>query len=265
MDKTVLYIIAAGTSSRMNGMPKHLCEINGIPNLEITINTAYKFFDKIVVVVNKDLSEENYQKTSKICEQFDKCEVIKITSGQGDLHAIVSSISMTQLYDWETFCVWGDTVFINESVFWKMDYISNMEEMPDNCAVEVYACESKDPYAYLTIDNLSNRIIQSAGFKSDSNYNNIHGQKYHDQSAFRLNVHLFLILFSTYMACTISKIDELKEFTKVKDIKIEYSIIRFIDFCAKNHLANNTIETVLPGSTMSFNTFDELAKINITI
>ena len=58
-----LYIVAAGVSSRMGGMPKHLCEISNEFVLEHNIMLAEKIFTDIYVVLNEKLPQCYFKQT----------------------------------------------------------------------------------------------------------------------------------------------------------------------------------------------------------
>ena len=76
----ILVIIAAGLSSRMNGMPKHLCKINNTYNIVNTIEKSKYFFDQIYVVLNKKLDDEFKNITQDAIKKYENVNTIYIES-----------------------------------------------------------------------------------------------------------------------------------------------------------------------------------------
>lgn len=241
-----LYIIAAGLSSRMNGFPKHLCEIDtvGTTNLEHTILLAQKYYEDIVVVLNKSLSMEHLVKTLKITSKHNVA-IKFIESGKGDGHAVYEAIKNEIDYEYVT-CIWGDTYF-SDCLFNKVDIKTDL--------LTVVCTKEISPYCYIVPDE--NNKISGMYFKNENQIGE--NDKYlHDQSMFVINVDEFIKHFYDYMEyCD----NVLKTFVKAKNL--EYSIIKFVNWFNDK---NKTIEFfALPERTepysMSFNTFEELKRI----
>ena len=241
-----LYIIAAGLSSRMNGFPKHLCEIDdaGTTNLEHTILLAKKYYKDIVVVLNKSLSIEHVLKTLQITNKHDV--VVKfIESGKGDGHAVYEAIKNEIDYECVT-CIWGDTYF-SEYLFNKTDIKTDLLTVV--CSNEI------SPYCYIVPGE--NNKISGMYFKNEKQIGEY--DKYlHDQSMFVINVDEFIKHFYDYMEyCD----NVLKTFVKAKNL--EYSIIKFTNWCnAENKQINFfTLPERTKPYSMSFNTFEELKRV----
>lgn len=241
-----LYIIAAGLSSRMHGFPKHLCEIDniGTTNLEHTIVLAQKYYNDIVVVLNKSLAIEHVLKTLQITHKHNVA-IKFIESGKGDGHAVYEAIKHEIDYECVT-CIWGDTYF-SDNLFDKIDITTNLLTVV--CAKEI------SPYCYIIPDK--NNKISEMFFKNETPIGD--NDKYlHDQSMFIINVDEFIKYFYDYMEycnCISNK------FIKIKDL--EYSIIKFINW---NNAKNKQIEffalpEIAEPYSMSFNTPEELKRV----
>lgn len=260
-----LYIIAAGLASRMGGYPKHLCMIDdGITNIENTLSLAYRYYDEIVVVINKMLATKYAIKTIDIAERYN-AKVKFIDSGKGDGHAVYQAIKDEKDYK-EVTCIWGDTYFSNSYIFM----------MPIRSSLLTVVCsEEISPYCYINTSgdlflgeflndefkHIWYKTITSMSFKSD--YPIKDNDKYlHDQSTFVIDVEAFKRYFSQY----ISYCDYItKTFIKSKDV--EYSIIKFVNWFTQIIGKDSSIKAfVLPERvacpyTMSFNTKEELHKV----
>ena len=260
-NKSKLYIIAAGLSSRMGGYPKHLCTIDGqgMTNIENTLFLAYMHYDEIVVVLNKNLAKEYAVETTNIAEKY-RAKVKFIESGKGDGHAIYEAIKDEKDYD-EVTCVWGDTYFSNIDIFQSKIHADLLTVV---CAKDI------SPYCYINVYNdwffsclykNTYKTIESMYFKSD--YPIKENRKYlHDQSTFVVNVNKFKKYFSQYIDyCDYTT----KTLVKAKDL--EYSIIKFanwvIQIRKEEHLINAFIlkERKNRPYTLSFNTKEELQKV----
>ena len=245
-----LYIIAAGLSSRMGGYPKHLCVIDneGTTNLEHTLSLATKYYDEIIVVINKVLPVEYILQTMQIINKYNA--IVKfIESGKGDGHAVYEGIKTEIDVECVT-CIWGDTYF-SDSIFKTI-----VDSKLDTNLLKVVCTKEISPYCYI-LEN--NDKIDGIYFKSEKPINE--NDKYlHDQSMFIINVDEYIKYFSQYM-----KYCDYITQSIVKTKGLEYSIIKFINWC--RDIANINISTfVLPEKlddkyTISFNTQEELNEV----
>lgn len=256
MQTKSLYIIAAGLSSRMNGVPKHLCKIQGVSNLEHTLKLSFGYFDNIFVVVNENLDDVFLKQTEDICFQFNNVTPIKIESGKGDLHAINNALKLINDYESDIYCIWGDTYFYDNSIFSKMLY---QEKMLNNQLIGVFCAKEINPYAYINVYKDTNVITESGFFIEESNS----VLAYHDQSAFRINGKLFNNYYQKYATSFLDELNNLEKTYKLKKVEYEYSIIKFINWCAKNSTINNVVYDINEPITQSYNTFEELNNIII--
>lgn len=252
--KRKLYIIAAGLSSRMGGYPKHLCYIDeaGTTNLEHTLYFAKYFYDNIVIVINKLLSEEYVLKTKDIANKYN-AEVKQIESGKGDGHAVYEAIKDENEFKYVT-CIWGDTYFTDNTIF-------RIYETPQ--VLNVVSANEISPYCYIKLNDFSNEI-ESMMFaneippKANTKY-------LHDQSTFFINVHNFKLYFDKYIKYCDKKIKDLL----IKINKFEYSIIKFVNWYNSKYFLDDSSKIcthVLPEElnklyTISYNTKEELQEI----
>lgn len=256
MKEKTLFIIAAGLSSRMHGMPKHLCNINRETNLEHTLKLSFGYFENIYVVVNEKLNDIFLKKTEDICFQFNNVTPVKIESGKGDLHAIYNAINTIDFINTDIYCIWGDTYFNDYSIF---DMMLNQPEMSDNQLIGVFCAKEENPYAFIKTYQDTNIIIET-GFKTENNNDN--GFQYHDQSAFRINSNIFNRSFELYNENIQNIINDFNKFYKLKNIEFEYSIIKFLNWCSGKSVANNIVYELEYPVAQSYNTIEELNRIS---
>lgn len=168
MNNNILFIVAAGVGSRMNSLlPKALFEINGIPNIQNTINLARPYFNHICIVANEAAKDQwsNYK--------FDNTSIMYIKSGRGDGHAVREALKKYngQKDEHITIC-WGDLYFLDDSLFEmtnRKNYSSGL--MPVTFKIN----------PYVTILHDSNYLATGV---DSSKYGEIHGSGFQDNGIF---------------------------------------------------------------------------------
>lgn len=256
MKEKTLFIIAAGLSSRMNGIPKHLCKIDNETNLKHTLKISFSYFDNIYVVINEKLDNKFCKQTEDICREFSNVRTIKIESGKGDLHAIYNAINSINFINKDIYCIWGDTYFKDDYIFSEM---MNQGDMCGNQLIGVFCAKEYNPYAFIKNYPYTNVIVET-GFREETN---IDDTLYHDQSAFRINSNLFNSNFEKYSEKINNELYLLNRFYKIKNIEFEYSIIKFLNWCAGNCVSSNVVYELKEPVAQSYNTIEELTNINV--
>lgn len=253
----ILGIIAAGLSSRMLGKPKHLCEINNIPNILNTIRKAKHYFDEIYVILNKQLAYDLKQKTETICKCINNVNVIYIESGKGDADAILKFIKYLDVNnihsDLLTLC-WGDAYFKNYDTFKYMSAIDiNQLKIPILAGVSI----DTSPYAWFDVDN-NLKIVKSHFKKYDGDID----YGIHDQSIFSVNRDIFNCLLHNYA------IDLGYDGNNyIKTDNNEMGLLNFITWLSDTYknINNSYLASIInlaKDSVVSFNTPEELENLN---
>lgn len=168
MNNNILFIVAAGVGSRMNShLPKALFEINGIPNIQNTINLARDHFNHICIVAN-ELAKDQWNKY-----KFDNVTFMYIKSGRGDGHAVLEALKLYNGNQDESITIcWGDLYFLDDSIFKILkskSYSSGI--IPVTFKIN----------PYVTILHDSNYLATGV---DSSKYGEIHGSGFQDNGIF---------------------------------------------------------------------------------
>ena len=252
----ILVIIAAGLSSRMNGMPKHLCKINNTYNIVNTIEKSKYFFDQIYVVLNKKLDDEFKNITQDAIKKYENANTIYIESGKGDADAVLKAFKhLDDLYLTESnfiFC-WGDAYFKSSDPFKDMLSV-NMKY--SHSAMTVGVVVDKDPYAWFDVED--NKIVKSHFKKYESSID----YGIHDQCIFKTNNKIF-----AYMLITYAHYLGYDGNNYLNTEHNEMGLLNFITWLAdtykdldKRYLARTV--PITANKVVSFNTEDELKNLN---
>ena len=250
-----LYIVAAGVSSRMGGMPKHLCEISNEFVLEHNIMLAEKIFTDIYVVLNEKLPQCYFKQTSDIVSKYSNVKIITISSGKGDMHAIYSALLKNNEHGNCVFC-WGDTYFTSSYIF---KYASKLDISSETviCPVVMY---EKNPYCFYDVCGTA---IVNSSFRDDIGSSDTRFG-WHDQSLFSINTINFMNACEMYATYMENKIKDILNIVKCKITNIEYSLQKMIKWYSVNKNAINICEYIPNDKydgAYSYNTFDELHDI----
>lgn len=249
-----LVIIAAGLSSRMNGVPKHLCKINDVYNIVNTIEKSKYYFDEIFIVLNRKLSVDNKQLTEEILKEYKNVKLLYIESGRGDADAILKAINRIESLRHNN-CVicWGDAYFKNSQPF--KDMLSTNLDYCDSVLL-AGVCLDKNPYAWFDVSKF---MITKSHFKK---YDGEIDYGIHDQSIFRINGNIFKIMLTTY-ANYLGYDGE----NYLNTDNNEMGLLNFITWVADTY--KNTFNEYLAKplniqekNVYSFNTIEELDNLN---
>ncbi len=194
---TDLYIIAAGKGSRMGSwVPKALIPIeDGIPNITNTLKQAEGLFERIFIVINKDVKEawstyylENTELYPELFAAKDASakplvQFIPISSGLGDGHAVLAALEEVEgsckgSSGDKMVVVWGDAFIRYKQTFQEILAVSSSAGHHQRGAFAPAVLE-QDPYVSLLTD--SEMRCMSADF---SKYGEKHPTGLHDQSMF---------------------------------------------------------------------------------
>lgn len=240
-----LFIIAAGNSVRMGGIPKALCEINNVPNLINTIKINYNLFDTIYVISNNENLYKYVDSISNfIVDDLKKIVIFPIDSGKGCGDAILKTLLIQKqsiLYNKNVIC-WGDTFFESSDIF------NELLQSINNDTLVVPVKEEDNPYVWFSYDKDS---LKSAFF---SKKNQLTNRGYHDKSLFGFksdNLLKYMLNFS-------------------KAIKREESYITndyiFLDIVGYLYNENIKVKYYLTEyESYSYNTEEELKQIQLII
>jgi len=191
LKKADLYIIAAGTGSRMGGtVPKALVHITDKPCLTSTLQQAHEKFSRIFIVTNVLAAAAWTQYFKSLLEDYpeicDRVATIAISSGLGDGHATLSALKATRSARdlrgravqatpaAEVVVAWGDVFFQHAEIF------DELLSTPMPGVGVVPAVMESSPYVALVTDQ--DGRCTSAEF---SKYGEHREQGWHDQSIFR--------------------------------------------------------------------------------
>lgn len=177
-----LIIIAAGNGTRMGNIhvPKALIDINGIPNLENTLNKIDGMFRNIYVVGNNkniDMFDVFVGKYIH-CNQFSgNIKTISIDSGKGDGHAVMAAMTIIgeELAD-KFFVLWGDAYISHPEIFEEcMKYDKTHDIKP----MLIPVVKEDNPYVTFLVDK--DMRCMSVDF---SKRGEKHDNGFHDQCIF---------------------------------------------------------------------------------
>lgn len=256
MQKTDLFIIAAGKGSRMNiNIPKALVPISdGEPNLTTMLKQIGHKFRTVFIVTNENIQDQwmQYFNFSKDQDLFKNVVNVAITSGLGDGHAvmmglnesdkILTTMQMERADDvvvcWgDVFIQYGETV--DELLAHHLEVSTSAGIMP--------AVKEVNPYVTLLVDDALK--CRSADF---SKYGENHPSGFHDQSIFRFKRnHLIDSLVSLH--CSLWKNG--RYMTQGGELSLLYTFHYLYNFGR----GVKVYETDYP--TLSFNTLDEVQSI----
>lgn len=182
-----LLIIAAGNGTRMGNIsvPKALVNINGIPNLENTLNQVDGIFRNVYIVSNK----QNVDKFDSFAGKYIGCHpeyngkirVVAIDSGKGDGHAVMEAMKQIQkiFIDELTekfFVLWGDAYISNNCIF---DECISFDKLYDVKPMLVPVVKEENPYVTFLTDNDMKCISVDFSKRGEK-----HASGFHDQCIF---------------------------------------------------------------------------------
>ncbi len=241
--KRVLLILASGKSSRFGGYPKALCDVDGKPVAQRTVDLAAGYYDACYLTLNKEL----YPRFKTAVK---KCAVFAIGTGQGDAHSFLRAariIRDTCSPETVTLC-WGDTLFLDDSVFRKASEM----EVADN-AVGVAICAiDRDPYAWFDTDG---GTITASHFRGERSRV---ASGIHDQSVFVFNLAKICDQLEIYLRHL--KIRDEEDFIN-KGVSKEMRLLESFPYFYETGLPPMKYVLVEPGTSFSFNTVEELQAL----
>ena len=172
--KRILLILSAGKQTRFKAdFPKALLHVNGVTNIENTLNKVKDLFDEINILINED--DRSYYPSS-ISDML-----VSVRSGFGDGDSLLSyfenrSFSVANHY----YILWGDTIILNSKLFEAL--INHPNEY--NADVIVPLLWEENPYVSFDVF-IDNNIIHNIEFSKKQN-----GVRrpfgLHDQSIFKV-------------------------------------------------------------------------------
>lgn len=172
--KTIGIILSAGKQTRFDSqLPKALMKYNtGDTVLDINIKTMSKFCDVIYIIINKENDNSLY---TLIKEKYDNVNLLSITSGLGDGHAVLKSLeSIKYKIGDKVYLIWGDSIQDDERLFVATENAyNNMFTLPLRY--------EKEPYVQFIVEY---GLVRKVKFKK---YEETVGEGYHDYSLFLFN------------------------------------------------------------------------------
>jgi bifunctional N-acetylglucosamine-1-phosphate-uridyltransferase/glucosamine-1-phosphate-acetyltransferase GlmU-like protein len=185
-----MIIVAAGNGTRMgeNSIPKVLTRINGKINLLNTLEKILEFdqrtklVNRIFIVTNSrnydaiSTCRNNFLEVNKI---FTEINIISISSGRGDGHAVLESLKYIKQQMSSSFIIWGDAYLTSSNIF---DDCIQEEDNNSNYSMIIPVINEKNPYVTFIVDKSMNCV--SADFSKRGEQ---HPSGFHDQCVFLCN------------------------------------------------------------------------------
>ena len=254
--KRILFILAAGNSTRFLGIPKELIRVNNKYNIENTLEKCFQKFDKIYIVTNKqkfpslvevliDITKNNENK-----DLLKNCETIYIESGFGSGDAIIKMYNeFLKKEEFKTttndfYLLWGDAYITDERL---INLLIRKALINKTCLLFPIKKKIK-PYCSIKLSNLVYKPNSKDKYylASDYSFNN-NEDGYQDQCIFKFNKDL------------IEHLVNLNNLNKYIENKKEYQfldILYYLDSINKNAICYSTIYDIY-----SYNTIEELKEI----
>lgn len=270
MHKT-LFIVAAGLSTRFNGMPKHLAQVKGESIILNTLKMAKKHYRDIWVVLNQQADKDIVGITRGLADAVG-ANVVLIPSGKGDADAVYRAVCKVEDCPANVSICWGDAWFKDGTVFAKA-----AEELEDDTSNEVFrafCAMEESPYGWFDLEADGKTIIK-ASFASSTLLPSQSKMQVHDQCFFNINVKNFKKLFEAYEKSILAKKQSIEhgilaDFASNFKLKINYEVSWYmmVNWCLARY--TNDIDLVSKRSTvhmlekpaaMAFNTEEELMEI----
>lgn len=239
----VLLILASGKSSRFGGYPKAFCKVGNEYIVQRTVNLGKKLFDKIYLAINKEIYPE-YKSV------IVGCETLCIGTGQGDAHSFLRAARIVKEScgaDIVTLC-WGDTFFLDDSIFQKALEIS-VEKSTAGVSLS-----SIDPEPYAWYETVG-AIIKRSCFK---NIDGVIDSGIHDQSVFVFNLDVICLQLESFMK--VLGINDTEDYIN-KEVSREMKLLDSFTYFFENDLFPMKYSLVMSGGCYSFNTNEELEQI----
>ena len=187
MQRADLYVIAAGSASRLNvTVPKALVAIEGSqPCLTSALRHIGSRFDRLFIVTNAQVQSAWHEYFAALdgtdSDIAAKVVPVPIHSGLGDGHAVLQGLLESERIAASGLCeevvvIWGDVVFTGPQI------IDEMLSLPRSGPGLIPALWERNPYVTLQV----NGRMQCSGVDF-SKHGERHDEGYHDQSVFRFS------------------------------------------------------------------------------
>ncbi len=180
-----ILIVAAGNGTRMgeNSLPKILTPINGIPNIQHSIEkiSKCKEIGKIFIITNKRNRDIISKEVDKMIPYYghdliDAIFIIEIESGRGDGHAILEGYKLIEKKHKLTemiFIIWGDAYLTSNNIF--VDCVTEYRKTPKR-PMYVPVINEKNPYVTFIVDKEMNSIAADFSKRGENHLTGFHDQ-----------------------------------------------------------------------------------------
>lgn len=218
-----MIIVAGGTNSRMQHVPKLLMNIGEHTLLDYIIDVSHKYVNNIYVLTNK-LYYHMYDKNKY---NVLLCTGINTQIPNGNLETIHSGLlQLKHECTNNVIFMWSDCI-PNQNIISEIAFIRR-------CEFLILCKYEQDPYAYLVLDD-NNMKIERIAFKKDIPVS----YGFHDMSLFNVDTSLLINVYNKYYDK--EKKEEKHLFDIIPKTKAEYLLTDY--------------------PTFSFNTFEEYKQI----
>jgi bifunctional N-acetylglucosamine-1-phosphate-uridyltransferase/glucosamine-1-phosphate-acetyltransferase GlmU-like protein len=247
-----LYIIAAGKGSRMGGsIPKALVPITDKPNLTTTLQQIGYKFRKVFIVTNEQIHDQWSSYLLELAANYPmlyaNVQHVPISSGRGDGHAVLEALTQTfgQNTSSDIVIAWGDVFFPQGEI---IDVLLR-PQLDWNTWGVIPVVKEVRPYVTVCVDEASN--VTHADFAKLGETNEI---GYHDQSVFRFDRDRLNNALSTMHHV-------LDKNGKYITGNHEMSLLHVFHYAANTNKRSGIVFQQTQYPTLSFNTVEEVAKI----
>lgn len=245
-----LLIVAAGKGSRMGEIlvPKTLVPINGVPNLQNTLNVIGKHFNKIIIAVTHSMLHH----FAKFIADggYKNITLLPISSGLGSGHAVMIALkkilpNLRAKTSAPLLMTWGDVYFKNDQLVQELINEERVYAHIKDAPAMVIPCAWNDkPYISISTDE----DMSAKGITFDDTKRGLH-----DQSIFLIinPAELYRKLNQMHSAIwnNDAYITAIKEFGFLQVVSYCYNI----DDPVKIYITENSLD--------SFNSMEELKEI----
>ena len=276
-DKT-LFVVAAGLSTRFNGQPKHLAQVNGHSVIVNTLTMAKRHYRDIWVVLNEKANSPIVDMTNGLAKALG-VQTLLIPSGKGDADAVYQAIVKSKCFDKHVSVCWGDTWFTDETIFEtaarRLDDSRSMPYVFDAmCAYEDH------PYGWFDIDK-DNQISKCTFVSELAGIDYLEDlydlkkhldKKCHDQCFFNIDVGNFKRLYEAYLPAIEKQAKEMSQLASKMScmfkltVKYEVSWYKMVNWALKqptlaDSIPRSIVTVINKAVAKSFNTEEELMEI----
>lgn len=267
-DKT-LFIVAAGLSTRFNGQPKHLAQVNGNSVIVNTLTMAKRHYRDIWVVLNEKANSHIIDMTNGLAKALG-VQTLLIPSGKGDADAVYQALLASRCVEKNVSVCWGDSWFTDETIF--KTAARRLEESRDEQYVFDAMCAYENgPYGWFDIDR--KRQISRCTFVSDlESPVDQSGLKCHDQCFFNINVNNFKRLYDAYLPNIERHVEEFareaKQLASLFKLVVKYEVswYKMINWAIEwplpiDPLPRSIVTLLDQPMAKAFNTLEDLEEI----